>query len=684
MSDQLPAAAAVSNVSTFFPPMCATLLELATPRLYDGNPFRKTGLSVLAGTRDAAKRIDQLKLAAELETGTEHWSFAPEKALTVDDLREVAQILKEPEVRLVHEFFWFWPENYPQDDPADPSTGWLARGETQQAVDYWEEGAVSNLPAALHNLAVYYHQQALEMERLDSPGDQDLAQLWLKAIRSWDRIRVDEAIWARLRARVVDLADARVPPELVGQIQATIPDALAKICAALALGHGEQGRGARGALHAALVMHIHGDSTDARRALETRAAPIVRRIDARINESKNRATQDPAAGLTEAISLVRTNDEDLHLIEILCGRSAEYYREVAQGVADRVLNSLVPYQRQTGDDHGCLPVLVYLLGMEVAPELRLRLEDTYRIVHGNAVSGQHRSVPERRLGPAADDLELSDYEKDFGLLKEHVIEGMARLNLGKASRTQYCGRVASMLKDIAFAAYHENNNFTLATEVFSTAMDLPCGDAVRTVLENDRAQLQGEFETQKGKEVRLKAGSDVLQITREGVGFNGNWMPAADLAGLRFKAETGADDDREAAAYVVAWRTTDGKEFEVNRGNLLPPSDHAGQDYARILDAFYYYFVPDLIDRLAAAVHRGEQVLIGETPVKSKGLILASAARFGERDELVAYNALEFKIEDGQLSLSSRLNQWLADSYVVSDTWNAVFFQQLIEAVQRK
>ena len=96
--------------ATFYPPLCATLLEIATPELYRENPFRKTGLSVLAGAREVARRIDKLKLSAELGTGMDHWSFAPEKSLTVDQIREVAQVLKEPAARLVHELFWFWPE----------------------------------------------------------------------------------------------------------------------------------------------------------------------------------------------------------------------------------------------------------------------------------------------------------------------------------------------------------------------------------------------------------------------------------------------------------------------------------------------------------------------------------------------------------------------------------------------
>ena len=82
-----PRTASGLTVQPFYPPLCATLLNVATPQLYRENPFRKTGLKVLASARDVAKRIDQLIMSAELETGPEHWSFAPEQGLTVDQFR---------------------------------------------------------------------------------------------------------------------------------------------------------------------------------------------------------------------------------------------------------------------------------------------------------------------------------------------------------------------------------------------------------------------------------------------------------------------------------------------------------------------------------------------------------------------------------------------------------------------
>ena len=658
-------------------------MEIATPRLYRENPFRKTGLSVLAGAREVAKRIDQLKLAAELGGGAEHRSYAPIELLTVDQVREVAQVLKEPAVRLVYELFWFWPEKYPEDSPEDPAIGFLDQGETLRAVDHWEALASDGRPAALHNLAVYYHQQALEMEGVATAAEQDLAQLWLKALRFWDRIRGEEAVWMRLRTRVTGLADARLPMEFVGQLRTTIPEALAKICSALALSHGEQGRGNRGALHAALVIHIHGDNTGARRALENRALPIVRRIDVRVSEAKTRATAEAVNGLAEATALIRANDEDLRLIEILCGRTEEYYREISHSVADTALNCLVAYQRQTGDDRGCLAALFYLLGMEATPEFKLRLADTFRIVRGNALSGERRDVPERRLAPVAEESALSDYEKEYRLLTDHVIPGLERMELGDAAREEYSGRVAGMLKNLALAAYHENDNFTLAMNAFTTAFTLRCGEEARAELEKDRAQFQREFETRKEKELRLQGETGLLLISRQGVSLDGRWAAASDLAGLRHGVQTRTVGSTAVATYVIAWRTTTGEEFELNEKKLLAPSEHTGQDYARILDAFYYFFVPGLIDRLVAAIRQGEEVLVGETPIRRQGLLLASPARFGERDELVSYPSLETRVEDGQLALSSKLTPWLSDAYVIADTWNAVIFRQIVEAVLR-
>src|SRR5438876_12431322 len=86
------------------------LLDLATKDLFHKNAFWITGLPVDAKPRDLAKHAEKLKVLAELGQGPQpRAAFLLDPATTSDDIRDAIQRLKDPEKRLIDEFFWFWP-----------------------------------------------------------------------------------------------------------------------------------------------------------------------------------------------------------------------------------------------------------------------------------------------------------------------------------------------------------------------------------------------------------------------------------------------------------------------------------------------------------------------------------------------------------------------------------------------
>ena len=114
-----------------------------------------------------------------------------------------------------------------------------------------------------------------------------------------------------------------------------------------------------------------------------------------------------------------------------------------------------------------------------------------------------------------------------------------------------------------------------------------------------------------------------------------------------------------------------------------PPSNSAADRYASILDSFYSSLVPGLVARLVKAIRAGEEVFLGETPLKPEGMMLGSPADFWKRDELVPYAMLESRIEGGQLMLSSKGNPWRSETHDVAQTWNAAIISHVIEAMLR-
>ncbi|MFT3869626.1 MAG: hypothetical protein QM715_14315 [Nibricoccus sp.] len=684
MSDHPPILAKDTNASVAKAEPCGVLLELVSEKFYRDNPFRQLGLAVLASAREVTKRVDELKLAAEFGIAQPDWSFGPEQALTAEQIRLAATALKEPTERLVWELFWFWPENFPEDEGEDPALAHLARGETDHAIEIWQGAAMHGQLAALHNLAVYYHVQALEMEQQESPPEDQLVNLWFKSLRFWEKIGDDEGLWARMRSRVKRMADARVTDTFVAQMRTTLAGALAKICASLALTHAQKGLVNRASLHAALVTHIHGDNAGARHALEEYCSPIARRIDARTNEAKNRlATAASSAALDEAWALLRQCNEDLRHIELLCGRTADYFVEVSNGLVGTALDAVVTYQRETQDDFRCLPVLVHLLDMEALPELKNRVQETFQTVYGNALMRESRP-PMETSDEMVEALATSDDLRAFQLIVDQLVPAVEQLDLGPAARQMYAARVARLLKDLALAAGMERDDIDLALRAFDVALTLPVGDSLGEALASDRAQLQRDFETRKEKELQVEAEGVRLIVNRYGICLNDQWVTPVEVAGLRHGMLAPGEEGGEGT-YVIAWRSYAGQEFELNASNLLLPSSYVEEHYMRILDSIYHFIVPGLVNRLSNDIREGREVVLGATPLRLEGMYLAGGgSRFWKKDEPVSYTKLQTEIEGGLLIVSSKENPRQSESHDVALVWNAVIFSYVLEALTRE
>jgi hypothetical protein len=657
------------------------VLDQVTPAVYEKNPFRLLGLSVVAGLRDVAKRIDELKLAAEFGIAQADWSFGPEQALSGEQIRAAAQHLKEPVERLLWELFWLWPENYPEEEGGDEAMGYVTRGETHQAIEYWQGAAMQGRLVPLHNMAVYYHMEALRLEAQDDPPQEDLVQLWFKALRFWEKVSVNEEFWERLQARVKKLGDARVTGSLVQHLRNSWSEMLARICASLALDRARRGLANRAALHAALVTHIHGDTPDARRMLQECAAPIARRIDSKIIEYKNRLARAEVPLLAETWALLHQCSEDLSMIELLCGRGSDYFVEISDGLADVALDGVVGYQRQTQDDFACLPLLVCLQDVQVLPELKSRIKETFDAVFGNALVREERPAVMSADGHA---LAASDDARVLSLMANHIIPAVETLGLGAHVRERYASRVANMLADMAVAAGMERDDMETAMKMFELALGLPVSEGVRAGFEARQAQLQKDFETRREKELQVEAEAARLVINRHGICLNDQWVTSVEVAGLRHGYVPGPDGSAEGGSFVISWYSYSGAEYELNSSNLLPPSSYVEEHYNRIVDSIYFFIVPGLVERIANDIRAGHDVRLGNTPLSPEGMPLpVPAVLFWLKDEPISYHRLQTSIEGGRLIVSSKDNPRQSESHDVALVWNAAVFGSVVEALIR-
>jgi hypothetical protein len=205
-------------------------------------------------------------------------------------------------------------------------------------------------------------------------------------------------------------------------------------------------------------------------------------------------------------------------------------------------------------------------------------------------------------------------------------------------------------------------------------------------LKSDQVQLQRDFETRKEKELQVESDGSHLIINRHGICLNDQWVTPVEVAGLRYGLVSVPEDEGSVESYVIAWRSYSGLEFELNASNLLPASSYVEEHYTRILDSIYHFIVPGLVDRLADDIRAGREVMLGNTLLRSEGIVLPgpSTMLFWKKDEPISYTKLQTSIEGGHLIVSSKDNPRQAETYDVALVWNAAVFGYVVEALTRE
>jgi len=103
------------------------LLTLAGPAIYRQNAFRALALPVDSTSQRLLRHADSLRISTKLG-GIEPALQGPlllSPLPVADEVNQFVQRYRDPQIRLIDEFFWFWPEEFGKssDDEALAALG---------------------------------------------------------------------------------------------------------------------------------------------------------------------------------------------------------------------------------------------------------------------------------------------------------------------------------------------------------------------------------------------------------------------------------------------------------------------------------------------------------------------------------------------------------------------------------
>ncbi len=233
----------MSNISENPQIETEVFIASATPDIYLSNAFRIAGVPVDATEREMARQVEKLKMMQKYGNGSQ-----PDGGIYNEDaIRAAMQRLRDPEHRILDEFFWFWPQNLGQSR-TDEALIALTKCDMKKATEIWTTRAKSsNTNVSIHNLAVLSHMDALDLE--NTSFSQKLAEsekkhrdkYWQDAFKRWKVLLEEEVFWSRLTGRIRELNDPRLTTGMARRMRMNLPLVLLSINAKLAVRFAELG-----------------------------------------------------------------------------------------------------------------------------------------------------------------------------------------------------------------------------------------------------------------------------------------------------------------------------------------------------------------------------------------------------------------------------------------------------------
>jgi hypothetical protein len=362
---------------------CPLLLSAATKSLFAASAFRILGLPVESNIREISQRADKIKQMEQLGIGVQgvNKAFPLNPPPSFDQVREAIQRLKDPEKRLIDEFFWFWPQQFGQSR-SDPAIQALTAGDSQTAIQIWniKESDPADGVAATHNLAVMWHMTALEFEgrRADSHANSEaqskIDAQWANALKRWKRLVADDRFWDILNGRVRQVNDLRLSTGFTYSMRRSLPEALFKINGELALEYAEAGQPELARVHSRYVQEVGHGWADAQKTAELVLAPLAKRLKEHIRLAKQRSATTPIEGANAAGELANLAAGSVGTFDLVCGPNSRFRNELFDEVAEVCNLLVVAYFQKTSDAAASLPILNTALQFATLASLKTQIE----------------------------------------------------------------------------------------------------------------------------------------------------------------------------------------------------------------------------------------------------------------------------------------------------------------------
>jgi hypothetical protein len=487
-------------------------MEACTLALYQKNIFRVTGLPVDATSKEVSRQAQKLQMLEEMGGG----STGPQPAFplaippTTDEIRAALSRMKEPEHRIVDEFFWYWPEEFGASK-SDPAIQAMLAGDTESAVRFWRTREKMGSHVAQHNMAIMFHMFAVDWTNyhvsynIDKTLDDQIKGYWRKSFERWEELIERDELWDMLKTRIRSLEDEALTTGFVRRMVKQLPSALDKVNAEAALRLAEQGRLDWARFHVDFMNETHPGLDDVESTSEMVLEPTKIRVEQYLKSFEQQAKKNPEKGGELANELLDRCRPMMDLFDLFHGNDAHQRNDLFDKVANTVQQMVIYLLNSTGNNKAFVTLLQKALTFASGANVREVIINNISIGEGN-LKGQLLEPIFKSLKSIQES--ANKQKTKLAAITENIIPKLPEVASKIGPDSEMCKNlfdsIAITLRGISVDANNLENDYLTALEAVNLAVKLAKSQELKTRLQSDKAQLHNNMQVSISNTISTK------------------------------------------------------------------------------------------------------------------------------------------------------------------------------------
>lgn len=478
---------------------CGLLFEAATPEIFRNNAFRITGLNIDATPREISKRASELKMMAELGdvAGVDANCFALNP--TEDQIKTALERLKDPQKRIIDEFFWFWPITEKSSD--DDALSLIKAGKHDDALNVWwnarrKKETRATYLSAKHNIAVMMHMIALDWEtgfhlkdELSEKHIGTLKDYWKDAFKIWESLVPNDELWSLVKKRVAQIDDPRLTTGFIRGFRNSLPEAFDKINGELAVKLARIGKQEAAKWHVDFMRETNQGLDDVDKTSELVLTPAREEIKHLIRTACVAGEKSTEKSDAAAIELLDKSRPLLSLFDMFFSEGGYSKNDIFDEVAQAYLNLLIQYANLTGKHERASELLKNILPHAKDIGLREKIEASINIGRSNAEFELVKPFY-KKLEWIHDSLGQS--KSKYALVNSiiPVLDNLIKINGESEVVVDLKNSIATELRGIAVDAFNRNKDYLTSMSALKLAKEIATEQLLKDKIDADSATLK--------------------------------------------------------------------------------------------------------------------------------------------------------------------------------------------------